>query len=252
MRSDLWSDTVWARHQPLVFRQSRPRGKLNVRQHKLRKRQALWLVIHHNHFPCLIAKSRTAYSSRSKAGIAVSLNQNYIISPEKFYQVLAQISSIHDNVISFFRTVGHYNKRRRGVQFWLATCPIRPSLWPTAMQRQNQNSPNNLRLPLNDLKYLSKVPCIHWVLTPKPKCLPISLHERLFSKKKRLKRLSKIGYCTEWPQTHHKHLTAKMPYMQRLLATESQICTSFALQSAVFEIKSCQKSQIHRLTSDWP
>ncbi len=36
------------------------------------------------------------------------------------------------------------------------------------------------------------------------------------------------------------------------LTPESQIIVCYALQPGVFEIQGCQKSETHRMTSDWP
>ncbi len=52
----------------------------------------------------------------------------------------------------------------------------------------------------------------------------------------------------EWPQA----LSCQKYPVYTILTPEAQISLRFALRPAVFDIQSCQKSEMHRKTPEWP
>ncbi len=55
---------------------------------------------------------------------------------------------------------------------------------------------------------------------------------------------------TKWPQNDLEYWTVKTTLC--LSTPEFHISLSFALRRAIFQIKGCQKSEMHRITADWP
>ncbi len=92
------------------------------------------------------------------------------------------------------------------------------------------NTQYNLRMTSST--YLSKVPCILWILPPRPKFHSTSLYDQPFSRHK----VVENRQCTEWPQIYPKHLAVKMPCLHWILIPEVEISLRFALWSLVFHI----------------
>ena len=77
-----------------------------------------------------------------------------------------------------------------------------------------------------------------------------TLRPELFSRYKVVENEKKNRKCTEWPQNYLKHSTVKSTLYTLGIYHQYPNFGPFP-STAVFQIQDCQKSEMHRMTSDW-
>ncbi len=100
--------------------------------------------------------------------------------------------------------------------------------------------------------YSQKYPACTNYSPPRSKFWPLSLHDKLFLRYKVVENW-KNGKCTKLPQNELEHLTIKSN-LYTLVTPKAQILVFFTIRPPIFKVQGCrksEKSQMHRMTSEW-
>ncbi len=146
--------------------------------------------------------------------------------------------------------------------------------WDTRLLKIG-NTLNEPRMTLST--WLSQVPCIHWMLTSRPKFRSVSLWYKVVENRKCTKwscihwiqtpeaqislcfslrpavfEIPACGKCTEWPQNDFKHLIVKCTLYTLNTNPRGPAFTLFRSTTSRLWGTRLSKIGIHRMTPEWP
>ncbi len=134
-----------------------------------------------------------------------------------------------------------YHRDNVGVRF-----ALRPSLFE--IQGYWKSEMHQMTPEWSWALYCQKYPVFSKCWTQKPKFHSVSFYDQPFSRYNVVENWK----CTGWPQNDLKHLTDNSYPLHTKYSPEAQISLRFALQPTILQMLGCWKSEMNRMTPDWP